>query len=129
MELFSDSVTYKLTDNRKTSVLTMLCNRSSDIADSAACNSLLNADIKAFSGRVTQPLRFGAYCSCSESSSIVAVVTVEPCAKVYADDVAFFDYSRFAWYSMNNLIVYGNACRSRIAIIVRKFGSAPHFLI
>ena len=98
----------------------MTLNSEAYIAESAACDSLFDAQKQALLGRVAQPLRLGAYCSCSESSSIVAVEALEDGTEINTHYIALLDYALLAGYSMNNLIVYGNACGGRIAVVIKE---------
>ena len=55
----------------------------------------------------------------------------KPCgaADVYADDVAVPENGGFAWYAMDNHVVYGNARTRGKAAVTEKRGGSPLFLL
>ena len=124
--------TYAVADvisyHRVTTSFDILLNRTADVADTVQHLRLLNSLIQAFSGGVEQPLRFFADAAAGISVGVVAVIPLVVSPNVNADDVAVPENGVFAWYAMDNHVVYGNACTCGKAAVTEKRGGCPLFL-
>lgn len=88
MEISTHAVARVFTNDGEAALLAVARNSEAYIAESAACNSLPDAFIKALSGHVAQPLRLGGNVPAGESGSIVAGIAVYRSAEVNADYIA-----------------------------------------
>lgn len=129
MEICTHTVPRIFANDGEAALLAVARNSEAYIAESAACDSLFDAFIEALSGHVAQPLRLGGNVPAGESGSVVAGIAVYRSAEVNADYIAAFDNTSVAGYSVNDLIVYGNACRSGEPVVIKERRRGPCFRI
>ena len=128
MEFCTYAVTGILSHDAVASVLAIALHRVAYITESAASDSRFDALIQALFCGVAQPLRFVGNLSGSESSGIIAVVAVNFGAEVNADYVALTDNTLFARNTVNDLIIYGNACGGRESVQMQEIRLSAMFL-
>src|SRR5581483_4205619 len=115
----ADAMADVLTHDGVTQAFDVLLDRRADVADPIARPRLLDAAPERLFGNLDELLRRRRDLAGAHGQGRIADEALVGAAEVQADDVALLDHA-LAGYAMHDLVVYGDADGSRIALITEE---------